>query len=469
MLDNNAQAIFMLTYRITEKGQYPLNSQEYSSLALAIRKANLEGPGALLSMSETDLSDGLGLPEELAFRIKKLLTQAGTASLYLDRFFNQGFGLITRTDDGYPVSLKKSMQQNAPPFLTFAGDERVLNSISSPLVVTVKDIKDMRKLQSLEEKQDLIVIIESTGTLKLLKFLDNYEGKVLIVSSIGLSNIVRFPVVRDLLHRAQVQIISTAHLEAKENSSPYNDLRSIAEALSGDASHTPESDVNGSETEQFIDFECTVKNKDEKVKELDKEYHSADLPVDSASVNIVPGATETPQRMSSRRENKVVYTIGHSNHDIEKFIGLLKTFSIEILADLRSSPNSKYVPQFNQGNLKKYLDKVGIQYLFLGNTLGGRPEDKTVLNSQGQIVREFIEERDWYRESILNLEKLIKSGEKIALMCAEENPADCHRGYIVSNTLVDDEFIVKHIRQNGEDQIRGSLASPSDQIEIVFE
>lgn len=451
MLDDNAQAIFLLTYSMTEAGVTPLTSDEYSSLALAVKKANFDGPGALLTMTEEELHTVLELTANFASRIKKLLDQAGTATLYLDRFFNQGFGLMTRTDNEYPGILKKIMLNSCPPFLTFAGNEKIINKINKPLIISIKDLKET------VEPDNLIVMVETTRSIKRLRLLDNYTNNLLILTNIGLYGIVKYPIIRDLLHQKHVQIVSTSPLKAKEDRNSYKYLYSIASALSTEQKLPPGSKLNDEEQrEVIIAYENSLNKNTVRVKDSQAANNKASKQ-QTAPLN------ETPPQTSES-----VYTIGHSNHEIDKFISLLHNHRINILIDIRSSPNSKYNTQFNQGKLRNELIKTGIQYLFLGNKLGGRPQDNTVLNSQGKIVREYIEEREWYLEGIKEIENLITTGKNIAIMCAEENPTGCHRGYIVGNTLLDKNIIVKHIRQDGTTQIRGLIAAPSDQREITF-
>jgi uncharacterized protein (DUF488 family) len=79
--------------------------------------------------------------------------------------------------------------------------------------------------------------------------------------------------------------------------------------------------------------------------------------------------------MIAQIDNKTIYTIGHSNKQPNEFIDLLKNNSIKLLIDVRSQPYSQYNPQFNKNSLMKTLSDNEINYLFLGNCLGGRPKD----------------------------------------------------------------------------------------------
>ena len=70
-----------------------------------------------------------------------------------------------------------------------------------------------------------------------------------------------------------------------------------------------------------------------------------------------------------------IFTVGHSNHSIEKFLSLLRQHGVTAVADVRSFPTSRRFPHFNQSTLKKSLGSEEISYVFLGDQLGARPKD----------------------------------------------------------------------------------------------
>jgi len=145
-----------------------------------------------------------------------------------------------------------------------------------------------------------------------------------------------------------------------------------------------------------------------------------------------------------------VYTIEHSNIDLERFLTMLK--GIEILVDARSEPYSKYVPQFNSDILKKQLEKAGIEYIFMkndyvGNIIGGRPKDRDCYEN-GEVVYERIRKKEWYKEGISTLIELAHK-KKIAIMCSEEDPYKCHRHNLIAQSLLRGGVIVYHIRSEG--------------------
>ncbi len=145
----------------------------------------------------------------------------------------------------------------------------------------------------------------------------------------------------------------------------------------------------------------------------------------------------------------MIYTVGHSNHSIEKFINLLKSNNIDKIIELRSVPKSKYCPHFNKQQLIYELSINEISYLDMGKYLGGRPDDKSVLNMDNRIEENLIEKKDWYNNAVKQLIE-ISSKTNVAIMCSEENPNNCHRGYIITHTLLKEGEEVSHIRGNGK-------------------
>ncbi|VUT28179.1 MAG: hypothetical protein SYNGOMJ08_00742 [Candidatus Syntrophoarchaeum sp. GoM_oil] len=145
-----------------------------------------------------------------------------------------------------------------------------------------------------------------------------------------------------------------------------------------------------------------------------------------------------------------IYTIGHSNIELEDFLSLLD--GIEVVVDVRSVPFSKYASQFNLKNIKSTLESIGIEYVFMedeyvGNVLGGRPRDEDCYED-GKVVYENIMRKSWYKEGISALIELAEN-KKVAIMCSEEDPYRCHRHHLISQSLLGDGVSVFHIRGDG--------------------
>jgi len=144
----------------------------------------------------------------------------------------------------------------------------------------------------------------------------------------------------------------------------------------------------------------------------------------------------------------MIYTIGHSNITRGSFIEILKSFEIQLVVDVRSSPYSKFVPNFNRENLKTALNDCDIKYLFLGDKIGGKPKDKRYYQD-GKVDYSLIAKSSHYTEGI---DKIIEldNDNNMVLMCSEEDPYNCHRHDLITQSVVKKGLEVVHIRKNGK-------------------
>ena len=162
-----------------------------------------------------------------------------------------------------------------------------------------------------------------------------------------------------------------------------------------------------------------------------------------------------------------VLTVGHSNHSAEEFIALLKQHSVDEVVDVRSAPYSRYAPQFNHDNLEEKLETVGLGYTFLGGELGGRPTDRSCYDSDGRVLYDRVADSDLFGDGV---RRIIHSADerRIALMCTEKEPLECHRTLLVARTLAEREVAVEHILADGRleshsaamDRLMGILKLP---------
>jgi uncharacterized protein (DUF488 family) len=143
-----------------------------------------------------------------------------------------------------------------------------------------------------------------------------------------------------------------------------------------------------------------------------------------------------------------ILTIGHSNHPIEFFIDLLKRHSVTALADVRSHPYSRYLPQFCRDALREILHEQGIAYVFLGRELGARSQNPACY-VQGKVQYDHLAREPLFIQGIERLVQGVKQ-YRIALMCAEKDPIDCHRAILVSRHVVKAGLSVSHIHVGGE-------------------
>lgn len=154
-----------------------------------------------------------------------------------------------------------------------------------------------------------------------------------------------------------------------------------------------------------------------------------------------------------------IYTIGHSRHAFDEFVELLRKHSIQVLVDVRSHPQSRWVPHFNQKHLETAIPKAGIDYRYFGKELGGLPDDPAVYKPNPQRKKKtdpatIVDYRKVARQSGFRdgISKLIEiaSQQRAIIMCSEENPENCHRSLLVGQALMRKGVTVLHIRKNGE-------------------
>lgn len=168
--------------------------------------------------------------------------------------------------------------------------------------------------------------------------------------------------------------------------------------------------------------------------------------------------------------DKELYTIGHSNHQIERFIDLLKMHAITAICDVRSQPYSRHNPQFNREVLQPQLKENNIAYVFLGSELGARSNDMSCYGN-GKVQFNCLSQTSAFKEGI----KRVKAGmdsHRVALICAEKDPLMCHRTILICRYLRNEGVLIKHILADGsietnaelEERLMKQLKIPQDDL-----
>ena len=165
-----------------------------------------------------------------------------------------------------------------------------------------------------------------------------------------------------------------------------------------------------------------------------------------------------------------VLTIGHSTHALEAFVALLQRHHVTAVADVRSAPYSRFNPQFNRDSFADALDAQGIRYVYLGDSLGGRSGDPACYED-GRIRYDRVATTESFKRG---LARVVHGAAKhrIALMCAEKEPLDCHRTLLVARALDERGVDVAHIHAGGGlerhreamDRLLGILNLPRDDL-----
>ena len=142
-----------------------------------------------------------------------------------------------------------------------------------------------------------------------------------------------------------------------------------------------------------------------------------------------------------------IFTIGHSSHTWDVFLRLLRRHGIEVVADVRSVPHSRFSPHFSRGRLAAALAAAQLDYAYLGRELGGRPTDPACYEN-GRIRYARLARSDAFRAGVAGLLASAR-GRRVAVMCAEKEPLRCHRTLLVAPALEASGADVTHILADG--------------------
>ena len=145
--------------------------------------------------------------------------------------------------------------------------------------------------------------------------------------------------------------------------------------------------------------------------------------------------------------NPVVYTVGHSTHTVERLTALLAMHQVATLCDVRSNPYSRFNPQFNREGLRHLLAEAGVNYLFLGHELGARSDDPACYEA-GKVQYDRLARTALFQAGLDRLSE-VAGRDRVALMCAEKDPLDCHRTILVAPQVQARGFAVEHILEDG--------------------
>lgn len=145
----------------------------------------------------------------------------------------------------------------------------------------------------------------------------------------------------------------------------------------------------------------------------------------------------------------MLFTIGHSTHQLDEFLLLLSQYKIDYVLDVRSTPYSKYAENYNREILNKYLLSHNIHYSYMGAYFGARQENKTLYSQEGYLDFEKVRSTSLFLKGIDNVKKGLSQGYNIVLMCTEKDPFDCHRAIMVARGFELEGSDVKHILIDG--------------------
>ena len=157
-----------------------------------------------------------------------------------------------------------------------------------------------------------------------------------------------------------------------------------------------------------------------------------------------------PSSIMKKTTNTIpIYTIGYGSRSMAEFIETLHQYNIAYLIDVRSVPHSGYKKEFSKKPLAKELEQHGIRYVFMGDLLGGKPDDESCYVN-GMVDYEKVKRTELFQRGIERLRTAFSQQQRVALMCSEGKPEHCHRTKLISATLTTQDLPVVHIDENSE-------------------
>lgn len=166
----------------------------------------------------------------------------------------------------------------------------------------------------------------------------------------------------------------------------------------------------------------------------------------------------------------VIYTIGYGRRSLDELAELLSQHTIDLLVDVRSRPYSRWQPDFRKQSLELTLPPRGVGYRFMGDRLGGKPENPQC-QRDGRVDHDLIRQQPWFHEAIEELIGLARSERTPAIMCAEQKPQQCHRTWLVAPALLEQDAAVLHIDEHGALQSHEAIRqrSPGRSQRLLFD
>jgi uncharacterized protein (DUF488 family) len=145
-----------------------------------------------------------------------------------------------------------------------------------------------------------------------------------------------------------------------------------------------------------------------------------------------------------------LFSIGYASKPIEVFLAQLNQHGVNAIADVRSVPYSKVFYDYHREALITTLKNAGVHYVYLGEELGPRSKDDTHYNEQQQVQFDRLMQSSLYLDGVARLQAGLDKGLNVALMCAEKDPADCHRSLLIGYHLQRQlGMSLQHIKHDG--------------------
>ncbi len=144
-----------------------------------------------------------------------------------------------------------------------------------------------------------------------------------------------------------------------------------------------------------------------------------------------------------------VFSIGHGGRSLDTLVAQLHKLEAPFLIDVRSSPYSKFQPEFSREPLSSQLIQRQIRYVFMGDLLGGRPDDPECYNDEGKVDYQRCRTKDFFVRGIDRLRTAHLKGMRVCMLCSEAKPWECHRSKLIGWVLQEHGIVVEHVLPDG--------------------
>lgn len=146
-----------------------------------------------------------------------------------------------------------------------------------------------------------------------------------------------------------------------------------------------------------------------------------------------------------------IFSIGHGGQSADTLIKQLNRAEILYVIDVRSTPYSRFQPEFSRDPLNSLLQENSLKYVFMGDLLGGRPKDDDCY-TEGKVDYSKVKTKNFFMSGISRLKNARSKGFNICLICSESHPSQCHRAKLVGEALSTESIDVTHILPDGAHQ-----------------
>jgi uncharacterized protein (DUF488 family) len=157
----------------------------------------------------------------------------------------------------------------------------------------------------------------------------------------------------------------------------------------------------------------------------------------------------TPQDGGSTESTPPLYTIGYGSRTMEAFVEVLRAHGLAYVIDVRSAPYSRYRPEFSKALLELALKRSGIRYVFMGDLLGGQPDDPDCY-VEGKVDYDKVRNRPYFQAGLDRLKNARQQHVRATLMCSEGRPEQCHRAKLIGEALSQMGIEVLHVDEDGQ-------------------